>query len=296
MNEVIEAKARELSSVTSVEETIQNKRIVQKVMETVMKKDTHYGVIPGCKQPSLYKAGSESLLSTFHISAEPIVEEFITRDDKGRATEIRYRIKCVGRHSPTGNIVGYGIGECSTNETKYAWRRAVCAEEFAETDETRRRYSWGKWNNKVQKTEQVAVSPADMANTVLKMAKKRAQIDMTLTTLGCSDIFAQDIEDLDEALRENFSSDPQPSVPVDTGPPACTDELFNEKKDDWRETVESGKQTAEALLAKLVTRATFTDAQRQTILAWKAKPKPAQQQDTSDFDAGLDASGEYVPQ
>jgi hypothetical protein len=203
--ELTEVRPRDVSPV-SVQDTLQTKRMIKQIMESVMLKEVHYGVIPGCKQPSLYKAGSEVLLSTFHISVEPMVEEFISRDERGRVTEVRYRVKCVGRHSPTGTTVGFGVGECSTGEDKYAWRRAICLEEFDAADETLRRIKWGKWNNKVQKTEQVRVSPSDVQNTVLKMAKKRAQIDLTLTALGCSDIFAQDLEDLDENLRENFTS------------------------------------------------------------------------------------------
>jgi hypothetical protein len=207
--DVVTIEQRETSPV-SVADTLQTMRVIQQVMESVMKKDVHYGVIPGCKQPSLYKSGSEALLSTFHISAEPIVEEFISRDARGRVIEIRYRVKCVGRHTPTDRIVGYGIGECSTGEDKYAWRRAVCIEEFEEADETLRRVKWSKYQNeKAKKVDQVRVSPADMSNTVLKMAKKRAQIDMTLTTLGCSDIFQQDLEDIDESLRENFTKGDQ---------------------------------------------------------------------------------------
>lgn len=202
--QVITIEQRETNAV-SLQETLQNKRVIQQVMESVMKDGTHFGVIPGCKQPSLYKAGSEALLSTFHISAEPVVEEFITRDERGRVMEIRYRVKCIGRHTPTDKIVGYGIGECSTGEDKYAWRRAVCIEEFESTEETLRRVKWGKYQGKVQKTEQIRVPASDMANTVLKMAKKRAQIDLTLTALGCSDIFAQDLEDLDEALRDQLA-------------------------------------------------------------------------------------------
>jgi len=201
MSELVAIEQRGIS----VADTLQTMKVVQQVMQSVMKSNVHYGVIPGCKQPSLYKAGSEALLATFHISVEPEVEEIISRDERGRVLEIRYRVKCIGRHSPTGNIVGFGIGECSTGEDKYAWRRAVCVEEFEATDENLRRVKWSKYQGKTQKTEQVRVNPADMSNTVLKMAKKRAQIDMTLTTLGCSDIFAQDLEDLDETLRENFT-------------------------------------------------------------------------------------------
>lgn len=204
MNEIIEMP-RQHAAPVSVQDTLQTARIIQTVMQSVMKENTHYGIIPGCKQPSLYKAGSEALLSTFRIAVEPIVEEFTSRDERGRVREIRYRVKCVGRHIGTNYEVGYGVGECSTGEDKYAWRRAVCDEEYDAADETDRRIKWGKWQNKVQQTKQIRVSPADMSNTVLKMAKKRAQIDLTLTALGCSDIFAQDLEDLDETIREQFA-------------------------------------------------------------------------------------------
>jgi hypothetical protein len=82
-------------------------------------------------------------------------------------------------------------------------------EEFEATEEAQRRVKWGKWQGKVQKTEQIRVNPADVSNTVLKMAKKRGQIDLTLTALGCSDLFAQDLEDLDESLRNNFAQEPE---------------------------------------------------------------------------------------
>ena len=36
---------------------------------------------------------------------------------------------------------------------------------------------------------------ADVYNTVLKMAKKRALVDATLTATAASDIFTQDVED-----------------------------------------------------------------------------------------------------
>lgn len=204
MNEIIEMP-RQNAAPVSVQDTLQTARTIQTVMQSVMKENTHYGIIPGCKQPSLYKAGSEALLSTFRIAVEPIVEEFTSRDERGRVREIRYRVKCIGRHIGTGHEVGFGVGECSTGEDKYAWRRAVCDEEYDAADEADRRIKWGKWQGKVQQTKQVRVPAADMSNTVLKMAKKRAQIDLTLTALGCSDIFAQDLEDLDEALREQFT-------------------------------------------------------------------------------------------
>lgn len=174
---------------------------IQEVMKGVMKEGTHYGKIPGTSKPSLYKAGSEVLLTTFHIAVDPEVLDLSTRD------EIRYRLRAVGRHQATGIMMGVGIGECSSNEEKYKWRKAVCDEEYEEADIDRRRtkYSseWGDQRGErvIKKIKQVRVEPADVANTILKMAKKRAQIDMTLTALAASDIFTQDAEDLPEGLQ-----------------------------------------------------------------------------------------------
>jgi hypothetical protein len=192
-------------------------QLIQKVMKAVMKDGTHYGLIPGTQKPTLYKAGSEVLLTTFRIAAEPEVTDLSTDD------EIRYRVRVTGRHQTTGIIIGAGIGECSSNEEKYRWRNAVCEEEFNETPEDRRRMKWQKGDGKPYQRKQIRTAPADVANTVLKMSKKRAQIDMTLTSLAASDCFTQDLEDMPEELRETAAAEGQPAraqKPATTAPQA----------------------------------------------------------------------------
>jgi hypothetical protein len=49
-----------------------------------------------------------------------------------------------------------------------------------------------------------------MANTVLKMAKKRALVDAVLTVLGASDIFTQDIEDMEPQTTQQVRK-PEPA-------------------------------------------------------------------------------------
>jgi hypothetical protein len=170
-------------------------QVIQQVMRSVMKKDVHYGVISGTDKPTLYKPGSEILLTTFRLSVDPEIEDLSTPD------EIRYRVKARGIHMATGGIVGVGVGEASTHEEKYKWRFASELE-WHNTPEDRRRIKYGwKWGQakgeKVDtQTKQVRTNPSDLANTVLKMAKKRAQIDLCLTALAASDVFEQDLEDL----------------------------------------------------------------------------------------------------
>lgn len=167
--------------------------LMQDVMQEVMQKDTHYGVIPGTKQPSLYKAGAEKIMSTFRLAADPEVEQI------GVDGEIHYRVK-VRILAASGQFLGAGIGECSSSEEKYAWRAALCDEEFDVTPESRRRIKFAKYQGKVEKKKQIRTNPADVSNTVLKMAKKRGLIDGVLTVTAASDLFTQDIEDLPEEV------------------------------------------------------------------------------------------------
>lgn len=194
MTQLIESDPRRQITADEVKDQV---RLIQKVMQGVMKKDTHYGVIPGCKQPSLYKAGSEVLLTTFRLGLRLRIEDLSTPDC------VRYRVIAEGYHQATQTVMGEGVGECSSNEDKYKWRKAVCDEEFDATPESMRRIKFAKGQGgSAYKTKQVRTDPADQANTVLKMAKKRAQIDFTLTALSASDIFTQDIEDYPESYFE----------------------------------------------------------------------------------------------
>lgn len=167
--------------------------LMQDVMAEVMRDGTHYGTIPGTKSKSLYKAGAEKLMATFRLSADPEVT------DLSQNGEIAYRVK-VRLATAGGQFIGAGIGECSSSEEKYSWRLAVCDDEFDDTPENRRRIKYSKHQGKVEKKRQVRTNPADVANTILKMAKKRAQVDAVITATAASDIFTQDIEDLPEEV------------------------------------------------------------------------------------------------
>ncbi len=173
MNEIEKTQAVE-SQMMSVTEVVDQVNRIQEVMRQVMKKDIHYGVIPGTKKPTLYKPGSEKILVTFRLGVgDPQIDD-LSSDD-----HIRYRVVIPIVHIPTGMVMGHGIGECSSEEEKYQWRKPVCGEEFDDTDIDRRREVWKKiWNkqkrvSEAKKIKQVRTNPPDQANTILKMAKKR---------------------------------------------------------------------------------------------------------------------------
>lgn len=233
--------------------------LIQEVMQAVMKKDTHYGVIPGCKQPSLYKAGSEVLLTTFRIAVSVHVEDLSTPDC------IRYRVRTVGTHQGSGVVVGEGIGECSSDEGKYKWRRCYIKQEFESAPESRRRIKLVESKGKIYENMEVRTDPADVANTVLKMAKKRAQIDLTLTATAASDIFTQDVEDLPEELRERHdAANQQPQARAE-----YPSKDFEANLPKWRDAIQAGKKTAEEIIALVESKGSLTDAQRKQIKACK---------------------------
>ena len=193
MNAIVDLPEMQIMSVEAMTARI---NAIQQVTRAKMQEDVHFGIIPGTKKPTLYKAGSEMLLTMFNIGPKVEVEDLST------AGRIKYRVTVTGVHIPTGRVIGQGVGECSSGEEKYQWRNAICQEEFDATPDEKRRIKWGRGSGgKTYTSLQIRTSPDDLSNTVLKMAKKRAQIDMTLTALGVSDLFTQDIEDLPQELR-----------------------------------------------------------------------------------------------
>lgn len=192
--------------------------LIQEVMQSVMKDGTHFGKIPGAgDKPTLFKAGAEKLASTFRLAVEPIVEELSHGDE--------FRVRVIARITEMGTerFLGSGVGEASSNESKYMWRAAVCPEEYEATPEHMRREKWNKpyGNGKPWAQKQVRMNVADVANTVLKMAKKRAMVDGILTVTGASDIFTQDIEELPKEFLDQratpASVTPNPIQPAVAG-------------------------------------------------------------------------------
>lgn len=192
---VVQQQERALMRAATAEELKEQIGLIHNCLDSVMKKGTHYDNLPGCgDKNTLLKPGAEVILTMFRISAEPIVE----RESDG--FDVTYHVTVIGRHIPSGNVVGYGVGEASTSEKKYKWREAVCDKEFDNTPETRRQIAYIRDKYKkdlIHEIKQVRQNPADLTNTVLKMAKKRALVDLCLTSTACSDIFVQDMDDPD---------------------------------------------------------------------------------------------------
>jgi hypothetical protein len=179
----------ELIATLTARDVREQVNLIQEVMKAVMKDGVHYGMIPGCPKPSLFKAGAEKIASTFRITITSEVIDLSSQDEK------RYRVTCTA-YSLSGAMLGSSVGECSTDEEKYRWRAPVCEEEFEETDSDRKREKWAKGREGAYKKKQIRTEPADLANTILQMADKRAYVSIVRKVTAASDVFTQDIEDL----------------------------------------------------------------------------------------------------
>lgn len=174
--------------------------LIQQVMSEVMDEGVHFGRVPGSSKPSLWKPGAEILGMTFHIAIDPSIDADLSTEDCRR-----YRIRAAASSQQTGAFLGAGLGTCSSDEEKYKWRKAVCDDEFEETPVDRRRKKWKKDDGSAYAIKQVRTEPADIDNTVLKMAVKRAVVAVILQVTAASDCFTQDIEDMPDEIRDEVS-------------------------------------------------------------------------------------------
>lgn len=68
---------------------------------------------------------------------------------------------------------------------------------------------------------------------------------------------------------------------------------FDRNKANWKADILAGKGTADDLINFIGAKGVLSDEQKKEIQSWA---KPAAPADLTDFDAGLDASGEYTPE
>ncbi len=172
---------------------------VTKIIQGALIQDLDYGVIPGTgDKPTLLKPGAEKLNMAFGAvpvydilqqevehdrivhwqkrkkewnNRTPADRSFSWKTEDGESIGLyRYVVRC--RLMRGERLIAEGIGSCSTMESKYVDR------------------------------------PRDCENTALKMGKKRAYVDATLTAYGLSNRFTQDVEEIRENAQAAESKPP----------------------------------------------------------------------------------------
>lgn len=146
--------------VGTLQETEKRYQELQAFIQKQMVESEDYGKIPGCPKPSLFKAGAEKLLEIYGYAVSDI--ETVNKVENWEKGFFHYEIKATAISKRSGQVVGVGIGSCNSKEKKY-----------------------------------ISQDPYSLVNTLQKMAKKRAVVDLALLVTRSSGIFTQDIEDLE---------------------------------------------------------------------------------------------------
>ena len=187
----------------SAQELATRRETVKEIMHSVLEEGVHYGLIPYTDKKTLLKPGAEVLLNTFMIGINPHIE------DISPPGELAYRCITEGIHLQTNKIIGRGLGEASSLEEKYAWRKAVNRDEWEFFPERSRRVKfWQANNGKSGRLLQVRQDPQSLGNTLAKMAKKRAMVDLCRTALGVSDLFVDPMDTDDRPPSKPASPPP----------------------------------------------------------------------------------------
>ncbi len=131
----------------------------QQVIQKTLHQGHDFGIIPGTDKPTLLKPGAEKILMMMGLRSEFEIVDSTRDFEKGF---FQYQVRC--RLLKGDMVITEGLGACNTRERKY-----------------------------------LKMDPYTMDNTVLKMAKKRALVDAALLVASLSDVFTQDLEDMDLA-------------------------------------------------------------------------------------------------
>lgn len=195
-NEIVIYNSTQL--ITGLENTtIVNRSETLKQFKEFIKQDfidgIDYGKIPGTDKPCLFKPGYEKiqfylgltpmfkLVNRTYIPNQSRVDKVYVEKTKNYNTieSIRnyyaYEFSCELYHD--GIKVAEGVGCANTEEKKYV------------------------------KQYQGSETPDSLANTVMKIAKKRAQADAILNVGGISDMFTVDLEDNESINKLKVNKD-----------------------------------------------------------------------------------------
>jgi len=213
-----------VAPVISVQQALQAYQIKKDLIDKILRGPSRenpngvdYGAVPGTDKPTLKKAGAEKVISFFGLHPVMRDDEFVedwTGKDHDNEPFIFYRRTCNLYRGET--LLASMSGSCNSWEKKYRYRsgerkcphcgkasiikgkaeygggwlcfakKGGCGAKFNDGDPAIEKQDIGQVKN---------ADVAELANTILKMADKRAFVAATLVATGLSDYFTQDMED-----------------------------------------------------------------------------------------------------
>lgn len=221
---------------TSPERIVERFEAIQAISKRLFKNEEHYGEpFKGSGKKVLLKAGAEVLNAAFQLFPRYDLE---IRELGNGHREYIVQTEIISQVS--NSQVGEGLGSCSTMEGNFRYRNIDEA-----TSVPVPKTAWdAKNNNDIKEMKRILADAlkendielpkgaeagfvkdgswfvsirgkqenpdiADVYNTCLKMAKKRSHIDATLTALGISSMYTQDIDEFPEYEKWKEKQEPK---------------------------------------------------------------------------------------
>lgn len=165
----------------------------QLTLQKALKRDHDYGIIPGTQKPTLFKPGAEKVCMMFGLYPQ---YDFLSAKEDYSKGFFAYNIKCT--LYKLDQPVAQGVGSCNSKERRYRYINTDFLPSNMDPNTTENfKDKYGRTKYKIQNPHIY-----DLANTILKMAKKRAFIDAVLQVASLSEIFTQDLEDIKEYIQD----------------------------------------------------------------------------------------------
>lgn len=206
-------------------------------VKTIMHAGTDYGAIPGTPKPTLLKPGAEKLCTFFGLTKEEqIIDKEMDWTGAAHGGEPFFYFHYLIRLSRNGRLIAEADGSANSWETKHRYRQEEykcpkCGKETIRRSKEDKGGGWYCWakiggcGTQFKKGDTTIESqvvgrkknpdPADLVNTIQKMAYKRALVAATLVAVNASEYFTQDLDDLPEY------SEPVPTTSEQQTPPAA---------------------------------------------------------------------------
>lgn len=296
-----------IAPVADVQTALRRYQAVKDFIGQVLKENTDYGKIPGSDKPALYKAGAEKMTAFFGFTVRFILTEKVedwTGEAHGGEPFFYYSYRAQLWRE---NLIAEGDGSCNSWETKYRYRNSerkcpACGQ--AKIIKGREEYGGG-WlcfakkggcgakfsdGNPAIESQQVGQiknpDPADLVNTIQKMAQKRALVAPVLIATNTSDYFTQDLDDFIDATARDVTpptttkpTAPEPKQPEpdrpEPEPEAQSDPIPAAQDTPWpavvlSDCVKNRWVSTEAKAAEVLGRSKFVTPETPTkyLLMW----------------------------
>ena len=164
----------------------------QNLVKTQLIENEDYGKIASISRPFLFKSGAEKILSILGVKYDNMeIAETWGKRLVGDVEVQYYEVQVKLTGILNGEVIGYGVGSCNTLEKENCYENG----KFITDD----------------------IHYYSKKNTILKMAKKRAIVDLALMVGSLSGVFTQDedIVDIEEKREERKEGKPPTQKQLD---------------------------------------------------------------------------------